>query len=262
DTWRETLARHHYPLALANLLGELMAAAALLAASIKNEGRLIMEIRGDGAVHLATGECSRNGTMRGLVRWREPLVEGSLADMVGNGQLLVTTEGREPEQRYQGVVSLEAGSIGGALEHYFERSEQLATRLWLAADRDRAAGLLLQRLPGGVDSDDDAWNRVVHLAATLTAPELLSTDPQTLLLRLFHQERVRVQQAAPLRFGCQCSAQRVGNMLRGLGEAEVMDILDSEGRIEVTCEYCNQRYEYGEPEARALFGDETPPTLH
>ena len=262
NTWRETLTRHHYPPVLANLLGELMAAVALLAASIRNAGRLIMEIRGDGAVHLATGECSNTGAMRGLVRWREPLVEGSLAQMVGNGQLLVTSEGQRTDQRYQGIVSLEAGSVGAALEHYFDHSEQLATRLWLAVDGRRAAGLLLQRLPGQASGDADAWNRILHLAGTLTAPELLATDTRELLLRLFHQERVRVQPPAALHFGCQCSAERVANMLRSLGEAEVLDILRSEGLIEVTCEYCNQRYAYGEPEARALFGDEEKPTLH
>lgn len=262
ETWRETLARHHYPPALGRLLGELMAAAALLAATIKNDGRLIMEIRGDGAVHLATGECSSAGAMRGLVRWREPLVEGSLTEMVGSGQLVVTTEGRRPDQRYQGVVSLDAGSISAALEHYFDHSEQLATRLWLAADQHRAVGLLLQRLPESAAEDDEAWERLQLLAATLTDRELLSADPQTLLLRLFHQERVRVQPPAPLHFGCQCSAERVANMLRGLGETEIMDILESEGRIEVTCEYCNQRYDYGEAEARALFSGEDAHTLH
>lgn len=260
QTWRRLLERHHYPPAIKAVLGELMAAAALLASTIKNDGRLNLEIRGEGALSLVTIECGANGEMRGLARWQEPIPAATgLQGMTGGGLLVMTTE-TAAGKRYQGIVSLEGDSVAAVLEHYFRDSEQLPTRLWLATSDQRASGFLLQQLPG--EREADSWERLQHLSETITDEELQGLQAPDLLQRLYHQESMQMLQPRGFRFHCRCSQQRVTQVLISLGRQEMEETLAQEGEVKVDCEFCNQVYRFDETDVARLFGDPEEPTLH
>lgn len=259
-TWQAALDNTDYPPPVRDALGELMAASLLLIGTLKLEGSLKVEARGEGPLSLMVVQATSHKTVRGLAHWQGPVPEGEdLQALMGEGgHLVLTIEPADEGQSYQGIVGLEGGSVAKALEAYFERSEQLPTRIWLAADGAHAGGLLLQRLPNQEGDDPDAWDRTVSLASTLTAPEILGLPANDLLFRLFHEEEVRVFDPEYVSFRCSCSAERVGNMLRGLGQDEVHDILDQEGEIRVNCEFCGKAYVFDAVDAERLFAANSP----
>ncbi|TFH86573.1 Hsp33 family molecular chaperone HslO [Billgrantia azerbaijanica] len=268
QAYAEVLDRHDYPPAVNRLLGELLAAVALLTDTVKLDGILSIEVRGQGALSLLMAESNPGGELRAIARLDEeaepPAAQCGFHELVGDGQIVITLDPREGN-RYQGIVALDHDSLAGCLEAYFVQSEQLPTRLWLAADGKRAAGLLLQRLPDeSLNQDDDAWGRTVQLAETLSHDELLGLEQRELLRRLYHEEAVRVFTPKALRFGCTCSRERIAEALLTLGAGEVRDILAEQGAIETQCHFCHSRYCFGEAEVEALLagGGETPPTLH
>lgn len=256
--WREVAGRVDYPVALRGLLGEALAASALLTANIKLDGELSVQLKSAGALRLLFAECTDQGRLRGLARWDAPLAESLSLDALPQAVMAITIGNLERGQRYQGLVELRAANLAGVLENYFAQSEQLPARLLLAADGEHAVGLMLQKLPDegghGAVQDDDAWTRVMHLTATLGAAELLATEPDQLLYRLYHEESVRLFDPRPLAFGCSCSRERVAAMLRSLGREEVETTLAEQGgRIEVHCEFCAQRYEFDRIDAEQLL---------
>lgn len=238
--------RHDYPLPVRTLLGEAMSAVVLMAAMLKLEGSLILQIEGDGPVNLVMAECNHRGEVRAMASHGDDPVpdEGWLA-MVGQGRLLLTID-PEDGQRYQGIVPLEGASLAEALGHYFAQSEQLPTEFHLFADGERAGGLMLQVLPGHDQGDDtDLWPRVRNLAATLSASEMLSLDAESVLYRLFHEETVQLLAEQALAFVCSCSRARSENALRAIAEDELKQLLDEQGGlIEVRCQFCLQRYPF------------------
>lgn len=252
-TWRAVLTRHDYPIPVRDLLGETMAASALLAATLKFEGALIMQMQGNGPVTLAVAECSSDFHLRAIAKWREELSGNDLRDLLGEGKFVISIDPKTGGQIYQGIVALEGNRVAQVLEHYMMQSEQLETRLWLAADGDQACGLLLQRLPETESEDADAWNRALNLAATLSSAELLKLAPREILRRLFHEEDLRVFDPRPVAFRCSCSRERVGNMLRMLGLSEVHSILAEQGKVDVNCEFCNHHYSFDAVDAEQLF---------
>ena len=256
NTWHSVLERHDYPPVLRNAMGELMAAAALLAATLKLKGSLILQIQGSGPVSLLVVECSGDFTMRATAKWNDELAQGGFAELVGNGHFAITLDPKDSSQTYQSVVELEGTSIAEILQNYMIRSEQLETRLWLAADDRHAGGMLLQKLPNRPEQDADAWNRASQLADTLKQDELLKLPAETILHRLFHEEDIRLFDPQPISFHCRCSREGVANMLRMLGRGEVNSILDEQGSIEVHCEFCNQRYEFDKVDAEQVFAAE------
>jgi molecular chaperone Hsp33 len=210
--------------------------------------------------------------IRAVARTRGELpAERRLQALTGaNGQVTVTIENDERTSRYQGVVPLSGDDLAGCLQHYFERSEQLPTRLWLAATEDRAAGLLLQRLPSGASASaeedelqagegDEDWNRVLHLASTLTQDELVQLPATELLRRLFHEEDVRRFDPEPVYFQCTCSRERVEGILRSLGRPEVQSVLEEQGAVEVRCEFCNRAYRFDAVDVAGLFVPQASP---
>jgi len=257
-TWQALLERYAYPPVVRDLLGQALAAVALLSATIKFDGSLILQVTGSGPVNLLVVQASGHGTVRGLARWQSEVPAGDLAAQFGDGRMVMTIDPGQGRERYQGIVPLEGASLSAALEGYFTRSEQLPTRLWLAADGQRAAGLLLQALPGE-DRDPDAFHRAVTLADTLKDQELLELPVQTLLHRLYHEEDVRLLDGSPVSFRCGCSRERVGEMLRNLGRPEVDSILEDEGRVEVNCEFCNAGYRFDAVDVEQLFTEGEPP---
>jgi molecular chaperone Hsp33 len=254
-TWRAVLERHEYPPVLRKVLGELMAAGALLAATLKFDGSIILQLQGNGPVKLIVVECTSEQTLRATAKWTGELGEDltGLADLLGDGRFVITLVPRDGRQSYQGVVAIDPAGVAASLEHYMHSSEQLDTRLWLAAGDEHAAGLLLQKLPEREEPDEDSWNRATQLAATITSPELLKLPAKTLLHRLYHQEDIRLFDPRPVSFRCSCSNERVVAMLRMLGYAEVRSILEERDEVEVTCDFCNRAYRYDSVDAEQLF---------
>ena len=256
--WREVAGLADYPASLRALLGQSLAASALLTGNIKLDGALSIELKSSGALRLLFSECTDQGRLRGLARWSDPVPEPlALADLPG-AVMAITIGSAERGQRYQGLVDLHQPDLARSLEAYFVQSEQLPARIVLAADGEHAVGLMLQRLPGegGHDAvqDEDAWSRIEHLTATLGADEMLATAPEQLLYRLYHEENVRLFEPRPLAFGCSCTRERVSAMLRALGREEVEAALAArDGEIEVICEFCAQRYTFDRIDAEHLL---------
>jgi molecular chaperone Hsp33 len=241
-----------------------MAAAALLASTLKLDGKMIMQLRGNGPVPLLVVECSSDLTMRAMAHWHADIQPAPLRKLVGDGQFVITLEPQGGKQIYQGIVPIEGDTLAETLAAYMRQSEQLDTRLWLAANANQCAGFLLQKLPGQPEQDADAWERALHLAATLTRKELLGLPAQQVIRRLYHQEDIRLFDAQPIHFFCPCSRERVANALRVLGEADVNALLQERGEIEADCEFCNRRYVFDAVDARQLFASDilsSPPPL-
>lgn len=251
STWRSVLERQDYPPVLRVLLGELTASAALLAATIKFEGSLIIQMQGNGPVSLLVAECDDAGALRATAKWRAAPEPGPLAAMLGEGRCAITLAAGPGKQSYQGIVDLAGGNIAAAIEHYLRRSEQIETRLWLAVDDERVSGLLLQKLPH--PGEDEDWRRAQVLADTLTAPELLGLPAYALVRRLYAHEDLRLFDPRPLVFRCSCTRERVVAMLRMLGYDEVRAILAERGNVEVGCEFCGQSYRFDRWEAERVF---------
>lgn len=265
DAWRQIRERDDaYPATVAELLGEACAAAALFTGHAKVDGRLSVQLRSDGALRTLFAECTAAGTLRGIAQLAEDAapVSRDLRDL-GDGALLAITienpgvRGHEP-MRYQGMVALESDALSGAFEDYFRQSEQLPTRILLAADEAAAAGLMLQRLPGD-EGDEDGWRRASALFDTLTPRELLDLPGDRLLARLFHEDDPRpVGEPRPLTFGCACSRDRVAAMLESLGEDEARAAV-IDGTAQVRCEFCGQAYRFEPGDIDALFTPDRRP---
>lgn len=253
-TWQAVLERRRYPPRVRDVLGEMMAAAALLTSTLKFDGRLVMQVQGNGPVNLLVVECTSDRTMRAIAQWNGEVPDAPLATLVGNGRLAVTIDPVKGKERYQAIVNLEGLTVAEAFENYFARSEQLATRLWLASDPNQAAGMLLQRLPDdSLTDDDDAWGRAVHLGSTITREELLALPVPEIIHRLYHEEDIRLFSRVPVSFRCSCSRDRVESVLRMLGHGEIHSILAEQGTVRVDCEFCGNRYEFDRIDAEQLF---------
>ena len=284
DAWQEMLRRRRHGAPVQELLGEMSAASALLAGSLKFDGTLILQIHGDGPLRLAVAECQPDFGLRATAKELdapEPddaAAAGALlglANRHGSGRCVITLDPRQPgQQPYQGIVGL-ADAEGHALQdlsavlrQYLDQSEQIPSWLMLAADERVACGLLVQRMPGaggkaGSDAAraDEDFARAVHLASTLQRAELLELEPQEVLRRLFWEEGARVFDPVRPRFHCTCSKQRVAQMLRMLGREEVESVLAERGEVDVTCEFCGAGYAFDLVDAAQLFhaGVDQPP---
>ncbi len=262
QSWREIINRHSYPGSIQNLLGEMAAAAVLLSATLKFNGALHLQIRGNGPLSMALMESTSDRTIRGLAHWNGNVEEKSFSDLVGDATLAVTIESNANE-RYQGIVDLKCGSLAQALENYMQRSQQIDTRLWLAPGGSQVSGMILQKMPEfdqllPRDVDTDAWPRITQLADTVQPEELADLEFGNLLYRLFHEEDVRVFEKLPVSFRCSCSRDRVREMLKMLGYAEVLDVLNTENRVHVNCEFCNHEYNFDSVDVEEVFAIEVP----
>ncbi len=278
DTWREVQARHNYPPAVKTVLGEMLAAAALLSANLKFNGAIVMQIHGDGPVRLLVVECDSQLRLRATAKVAEgaTVSEGAtlteLLNVSGKGRFVITLDPIDKmpgQQPYQGIVPLDGDDMATVIENYMLRSEQLDTRLWLAADEQVSRGLLLQKLPRHSGKEDqsvqaseseelETWNRAVMLASTLKQPELLSTGIQTLMERLFWEETIRVFEPAHPAFFCNCTREKVGNMLKILGREEVDSALAELGQLGINCDFCGKHYDFDKVDCAQLFASDTP----
>jgi redox-regulated HSP33 family molecular chaperone len=354
SAWQELRAHQHYTPAVQNLLGEAVSASVLLAATLKFEGTLTLQLEGKGDVRLLVAQCSNDFKVRAVARLSDeaaaasesmaavsapsdgsaasadarnsgsesalgspaphsggaerlgvaassaapsqarelvsgvfdlgPRADGSdpflilpkavdalaaetFRQLVGeNGRVIVTIEGGDNGMRYQGIVPLDGDSLAECLESYFASSEQLPTRVRLAANGDRTVGLLLQKLPepGGVDVEEDspsalAWQDAQRGVAAIRSSDLLSASLQPLLEARFGQRDVRVFKGSPVEFSCRCSQARVAGLLRSLGVEEVRDVLREQGAVEVTCEFCQRPYKFDAFAVEQLFAPGATP---
>jgi molecular chaperone Hsp33 len=251
-SWRALLEHRDYPASIRDTLGEAVAASVLLAATLKFDGTLSLQLQGRGPMHLLLAQCSNQLGVRAVARYRESVERRDLSGMSGEGNLTVTLENDDLSQRYQGVVPLTGERLADCLRNYFETSEQLPTRLWLHATHGGASGLLLQRLSddaalkrGGSNDPaeiDDAWRRLQLLGDTLRPEEIQTLSDRDILRRLFAEDDVRLFESSPVFFRCRCSRDRVAGMLRALGAAEVRSVIEEQGKVEVRCDFCNRAY--------------------
>ncbi len=256
EVWQHIVARKNYPVAIRRALGELLAAGALLSSNLKIDGTLIVQVQGRGILKMLVVEATSEHTLRATARWDETAAiadDANLAQLLGDDGVFVLTVQPKNSEPWQGVVPLEGSSIAEMLMNYMARSEQLETRIMLAADDQQIGGLLLQRLPEETQ-DDDAWQHICTLADTLTAAELLNLDAQNVLYRLFHETPPRVFPAENLEFACTCSRGKVSDMLLLLGGEEVGSVVAQEGSITVDCDFCHEQYTFDEQDVHALFG--------
>src|SRR3990172_12130006 len=252
-TWRAVLERRCYPAPLQSLLGDMMAAAALLSAILKFEGSLIMQMQGNGPVQLLVVEATSEHTLRATAKWEGELAKGNVTELLGAGRFVISIVPSSDKQTCQGIVAIEGESIAQVLEHYMAKSEQLETRLWLASDSQQAAGMLLQKLPAAPTQDADAWNRATQLGETIRREELLSLPAREIIRRLYHEEDVRVFESRPVAFRCSCSRERVTSMLRMLGHDEVRSIIAERNTVDVDCEFCGRHYTFDALDAEQVF---------
>lgn len=251
--WREMTAGRNYPAPVLELLGQLAVVTTLITANLKQAGRLTFQLRGAGAVSLLVMDCDEQLRLRGMARAGQNLSAGSLPALLGDGALTLTLDTAGMRQPYQSHVPLQGDTLAAVFEHYLVQSEQLSTRLWLAANGEAAAGLFLQALPGAPERDADGWNRVQILADTVRAEELLGLGSIKLIERLFPEEEVRVFDPRPVSYHCPRDPEKIESMLLAMGRTECEAVLAEQGEIRVHDDICNHEYVLDAAAVAALF---------
>ncbi|BCV47518.1 Hsp33 family molecular chaperone HslO [Shewanella algae] len=259
DSYRQIVNTHDYPERLKVLLGELLAATSLLTATLKFEGDISVQLQGQGGpVSLAVINGNNRQELRGVARWQgEIAADKPLEQLFGQGYMVITLTPTEGE-RYQGVVALDKPSIAECLESYFAQSEQLPTGIWLFADGEHAAGMLLQVLPSE-QSENTEFEHLTQLTATIKAEELFSLPATEVLRRLYHQEQVRLFDPVSVSFKCTCSRERSAAAIRTLAKEEIDAIIQEKGLVEMGCEYCNSHYRFDAIDIEAIFANAQAP---
>lgn len=263
-----------YPENVSGLLGEMLAAVALVADGIKFEGSVALQSRGPGPLTTVLAECRARHLLRGIARWPEGAelpASDSLAELIGRGQLALTLIPDSADQPYQGMVGITDSRLAGNLERYFLDSEQLPTRLLFAGTGTSVTGLLLQRLPDAdhateieLDQNEAFWEEIGMLTSTLTEGELADLDPQSLLRRLYAAHPLTLQPPRSLRFSCTCSREKTRATLKAFSRDELLALIDEEappkkpGEILVTCEICGAVERFDAIDVHLLFEPETP----
>jgi molecular chaperone Hsp33 len=264
-SYRDIIAVHQYAPGVSQLLGEFLAAAVLLATTLKFEGKLVLQARSNGQLPLLMVECDHSLRVRAIARGAQEATSERFDQLLAGGQLAITIDPVKG-QRYQGIVPLVENSLAHSLDAYFRQSEQLGTRFWLSARDGSAAGLLLQQLPTQVVDDPaerrNQWEHATTLAQTLTGTELRSVAAPELVHRLYHEEPLRLFEPVPVAFQCNCSRQRTLKALASLPATEVEELLEELGSITMDCEFCNQQYRFGREDLGDLLGGRESKTLH
>ncbi|SON51087.1 Hsp33 family molecular chaperone HslO [Vibrio tapetis] len=267
DTYQQIISSKEYPAPVQRILGELLVATTLLTATLKFEGSITLQLQGDGPVSIAVINGDDDQKVRGVARWEGDIAEdATLHQLMGKGHLVITISPKKGE-RYQGVVGLEGDTLSEVLEGYFERSEQLKTRLWFRLGefdgKPHAAGMLLQVMPDGTGSPDD-FEHLEQLTDTVKDEELFGLPGNEILYRLYNQETVQLFDPQEVEFFCGCSRERSSAAILTVAREEINDILATEGSVSLHCDYCGTNYTFDEKDVSALFAgaDNNTGTVH
>ena len=264
ESYQAIQQRQDYPPVITAILGEFLAAASLLSATLKFKGIVSIQAIGRGAIKSIMAECSNNTQLRGIVKGDYHSIDSneSFSSLLGSATLAITIE-PEGRERYQGLVPLDKDSLSECLEYYFVQSEQLSTKIKLAANQQTAAGILIQEMPRGNDHEQaqEAWQHLSLLLESLKPEEQLELNHEEQLYRLFHEQQVRIFDPESLQFFCSCSKARTSKMLSSLGPDEVNKLFEEQGAIGVTCEFCGQHYHFDPSDSSDIF-DQTKPSIH
>jgi molecular chaperone Hsp33 len=258
-SFKSLLEKHTYPAQIKQLIGEAAAATVLLSSTLKFKGRLSLQTRGGKSISLLMAECSNNKDIRATAQFNNAYLselespDSKLRDLI-QSPLSITIQ-PDKGSRYQGIVPIEKDHLAECLEDYFDRSEQLDTLIILNVNEEHASGLLLQKLPQHEQNiDDDIWNELCVLSKTVKSEELHQLDTKTLLTRLFYEENIQLFESEPLRFHCNCSAERSANAIQTLGEDEALELVEEQGCIDIDCHFCGQHYRFDKEQVKSIFG--------
>ena len=250
-SWRRMLRDHDYDPLVRDALGHAAAATGLIAQSLKFDGAITLQIQGGSELRMLVMQCTSNLELRGMASVGEDMAAESFGDLVQDAHCAITVDAGE--RPYQGIVEMEQSSLADSLENYFARSVQVPSHVALVSDASLSGGILLQQMPGHHGLDDDDWNRLGYLAATLQTGDFDAGEGMALVGKLFTEDDVRVFEPRPVVFRCRCSRHRTEEVLRMLGEDEIRDVLAEQGRVEVTCEYCGRRRSFDPIDVSRLF---------
>lgn len=263
DAWRAMIDQRGYSAAVRAILGELTAVTAIMSANLKQPGRLTFQMQGHGPLSLMVVDCTEALNLRGYAKTDASVAGSTLGEIIGDGRLQLTLDIAGLDQPYQSLVPIEGDTVAAVFEHYLAQSEQQPAALWLVANGDTAAGLLLQKLPDADQRDADGWARVTQLAATVKPDELRNLSPTDVLARLFHEETVRIFAPRPVLHRWPADPEKVKTMLRGLGREEVESVLAAEGVVEIHDDMSNHTYRFDADAVHELFAaPDAPPTQH
>jgi molecular chaperone Hsp33 len=275
NSWQEIISHHNYPPVIQHYLGEIMAAAVLLAATLKIDGSLSIQASGNGLLNLLIAECRNDLSVRAIAKYNKQKLAAldvkpeltethqlmDLSTLLSDGSLIITIE-QNKGQRYQGIVAIKGDSISAMLENHLMQSEQLKTKISLACNKDKATGMLIQELPHQSETHIQQWEELSLLVNTLTAEELLTLDANKIIYRLFNQYDIRQFSPEQVQFKCTCSHQKVSNMLLSLDYQEAKNMIHQSEYIEVNCEFCNKMYRFNELDITEIFSSHEKPTYH
>ena len=262
DSWQAMIKDRHYPQPIVKLLGELTAISVLLANGMKHTGRITMQIQGSGPITLLVVDVTHDLKIRGVAKTnKEITTENTLDELLGDGQILMTLENTQTEHHFQSYVPREGASVADAFESYLSQSEQLPSKLWLAADEHSLGGVLIQKMPETDGYDTDGWERIMHIATTVKDVELTTLESEELLHRLFHEETLELFKAETVKYECPQDKERVTNMLLALGEDEVRKVLEEQGEIVIHNEMCNYHLRFNKEDIDELFNAQKTETI-
>lgn len=252
ESYQTIMRQHAYPKSVAKLLGEALLSAVLLCNTIKFEGQLTIQFQSDGLISLLVAKCNHKGLIRAMSQWDHAALSDELEYALGDGQLVITIERDDAVKPYQSIVPFNRKSIAGALENYFEQSEQLPTQFVFAVDKGRAAGMMLQRMPDE-NFEQDNWDKAAMIMQTVTTEELFGLENEKLIHRLYHEEDIRLFDVSPVEFYCNCSVERMANAIRACGKDEIEQILAEKQEVAVCCEYCNHEYKFSKDDIHGIL---------
>lgn len=259
NSYRDATAHQNLPDFSKQLLGEFLAAAAILGETLKFDGLLTLQARGNGAIPLIMAEIDNLGHVRGIVKQGDQQIPsaGTLPEVIGNGVLVLTIDPKNGE-RYQGIVPLEKATLSECLSDYFERSEQLSTKLVLFSNTHMCSGVLLQALPMQLQKDEDvrheSWSTAIQFLNTLSAQESFELDHNTVLHRLFNEMQCKIFGGKTIQFHCHCSRKRSAVAVNSLGLNDARELIDENGAIDINCDFCGTAYQFKKDDLKNIFG--------
>jgi molecular chaperone Hsp33 len=250
-TWRRMNRDHGYGGVVQETLGHAAAATGLIAQSLKFDGAITLQIQSNGDLRMLVMQCTSDLEVRGMASFDENGGAETFGELMRNAHCAITVDAGD--RPYQGIVEVERSSLADSLQNYFERSVQVPSHVMLVSDASLSGGLLLQQMPGQYEMNDDDWNRLGYIAATLRTADFDTAEGVELIGKLFAEDDVRVFSSKPVIFRCRCSQRRAEAVLRMLGDAETRDVVEERGQVDVTCEYCGRRRSFDAIDISRLF---------